>query len=57
MNLLEKVQSICTAEDAVFVNEHCNWSVAKNWAQWWTWFTHQKKKEEGGSLGQAGPIH
>ena len=33
MNLLEKVQLICAAEDAVFVDEHCDWSVAKHWAQ------------------------
>ena len=40
VELLNKVPSICRTEDAQFVEKNCDWTAAKNWAQWWTRATH-----------------
>ena len=34
--LLEILPSICTSEEAKYIDDHCDWSHAKHWAQWWT---------------------
>ena len=41
-NLLQKLPSLCTIQEATIIDEQCNWSVAKHWAQWWTRATHLK---------------
>ena len=38
--LLEKLPGICSAEEAHFVDNECDWSRAKHWAQWWCRSTH-----------------
>ena len=34
-SLTERIPGICTEADAHFVDSECDWSKAKNWAQWW----------------------
>ena len=34
--LLQKMPSLCSKDDADFIDKNCNWSLAKHWAQWWT---------------------
>ena len=38
--LLEKLPGICSTEEAHFVDNECDWSRAKHWAQWWCRSTH-----------------
>ena len=33
---------MCSVEDANFIDEECDWTSAKHWAQWWTSLTHLK---------------
>ena len=40
VELLNKVPSICRTEGAQFVDRNCDWTAARNWAQWWTRATH-----------------
>ena len=40
--LLEKIPNMCSAEDARFVDQCCDWSIVKHWAQWWTKRNHLK---------------
>ena len=35
-DLLKKLPGVCSIEDANFVDEKCDWSIAKHWAEWWT---------------------
>ena len=37
---LEVLPGLCDFEDAKFIDENCNWSAAKNWAQWWARCDH-----------------
>ena len=41
-NLLQKLSSLCTTQEATIIDKECNWSAAKHWAQWWTRATHLK---------------
>ena len=34
--------TICNPDDAKFIDENCDWTSAKYWAQWWTRSTHLK---------------
>ena len=40
--LIERIPGICTEAEAHFVDSQCDWSKAKNWAQWWCRSTHLK---------------
>ena len=40
--LIEKIPTMCSAEDARFVDQSCDWSIVKHWAQWWTRCDHLK---------------
>ena len=40
--LLQKMPSLCSKDDADFIDKNCNWSLAKHWAQWWTRCNHLK---------------
>ena len=40
--LSESFPSICNTDDAVFIDDCCDWTAAKHWAQWWTRATHLK---------------
>ena len=40
--LTEKIPGICTPNEADYVDTNCNWSKAKNWAQWWCRSAHLK---------------
>ena len=40
-NNLKILASLLSVEESQFINE-CNWSVAKNWAQWWSRREHLK---------------
>ena len=40
--LQEEYPYMCNAEDARFIDENCDWSPIKHWAQWWTRSTHLK---------------
>ena len=33
-DLLKKLPGVCSIEDANFVDEKCDWSIAKHWAEW-----------------------
>ena len=39
--ILQK-EFICSPEDAKCIDESCDWTAAKHWAQWWTRSTHLK---------------
>jgi len=39
-SLLIKLPSLCCKNDADFIDHECDWSMAKNWAQWWTICSH-----------------
>ena len=41
-SLIERSPGICTEAKAHFVDSQCDWSKAKNWAQWWCRSTHLK---------------
>ena len=28
--------TVCSSEDANFIEKQCDWAIAKHWAQWWT---------------------
>ena len=34
MKLLRTISSL-TSDEAIFADKWCNWSKAKNWAEWW----------------------
>ena len=34
--LLNILPGLCSAEDAQFIDNNCNWSSSKHWCQWWT---------------------
>ena len=40
--LLDKIPSLCSNDDAKFVDESCDWSAAKQWEQWWARCDHLK---------------
>ena len=40
--LLKIVPTLCESDDARFIDENCDWSCAKHWAQWWTRYDHLK---------------
>ena len=40
--LVSKVPAVIFLEDATFVDEMCDWTSAKHWAQWWTRSNHLK---------------
>ena len=40
--LLEKLPSLCSSDDAAFIDKDCDWSAAKHWAQWWARCDHLK---------------
>ena len=40
--LQKEYPSLFSTEDANFIDEKCDWSSAKHWAQWWTRPTHLK---------------
>ena len=33
--LLKSLPGICSADDAKFIDDNCDWSTAKHWCQWW----------------------
>ena len=37
---LIKLPSLCCKNDADFIDHECDWSMAKNWAQWWSKCSH-----------------
>ena len=39
-NLQKEYPFMCNVEDANFIDEECDWTSAKHWAQWWA--THLK---------------
>ena len=41
-DLLDNLSGLCSSDDAIYVDETCNWSLAKHWAQWWTRKDHLK---------------
>ena len=41
-SLTQIIPGICTPDEAEYVDRNCNWSKAKNWAQWWSRGTHLK---------------
>lgn len=41
-DLIKKVPSLLSVSEAKFIDEECQWSSAKNWAQWWTRCEHLK---------------
>ena len=32
--------TVCSSEDANFIDKQCDWAIAKHWAQWWTKSSH-----------------
>ena len=40
--LHEVIPTLCSVDDAAFVDKNCDWSSAKHWAQWWTRCDHLK---------------
>ena len=40
--LLKIIPTLCKGDDAKFIDEKCDWSCAKYWAQWWTRCDHLK---------------
>ena len=40
--VVQLLEVLCDFEDAKFIDENCNWSTAKNWAQWWARCDHLK---------------
>ena len=40
--LQEKYPLLCSIEDAVSIDDNCDWSSAKHWAQWWIRAKHLK---------------
>ena len=38
--LLAKIPPLCSNDDTIFVDESCEWSAAKHWAQWWARCEH-----------------
>ena len=40
--LQERLEDICSKEEAISADSLKDWSGAKNWAQWWTCSTHLK---------------
>ena len=41
-DLLNLLPTLSNHDDAKFIDENCNWSAAKHWAQWWTRSDHLK---------------
>ena len=42
IELQKLIPSVCSIEDAKFIDDDCNWSSAKHWAQWWARCDHLK---------------
>ena len=42
VQLLQIVPTLCMADDAKYIDDNCDWSCAKHWAQWWTHCDHLK---------------
>ena len=40
--LIRKIPTVCSFEDAKFIDKQCDWTIAKHWAQWWTRSSHLK---------------
>ena len=40
--LVSKVPAVISLDEATFVDEMCDWTSAKHWAQWWTRSNHLK---------------
>ena len=40
--LRKTIPTLCKTNEAKFIDEKCDWSCAKHWAQWWTCCDHQK---------------
>ena len=38
--LLKSLPGICSADDAKFIDDNCDWSTAKHWCQWWARCDH-----------------
>ena len=49
-DLLKKIPTLCSSDDAHFVDSDCDWSKARHWAQWWTRARHLKMLSSAFSL-------